>query len=250
MKNILKTLVITTIISMSSCILGYADVNSIPMSFVVNQDIKDNGVAYIKYNDGSWYSSNKIINKYIFFNSEINQEINFCDDFELAGYIKNYENSKLKLNEIPTIVKDNMYILKNVEKHSDKIYCNDLSTNKDLEEYSKQWLRDNYNLSLNIPIEYCDYSKIDNISVDINTLGTFFTRNNKPHVIYINKNIKDFNIIVERTLIHELIHYRLFSIGKPYKDNEDYFKNECIKCGTIANSDYIGIFHSNLKSTL
>jgi hypothetical protein len=249
-KTILKTLVITTIISMGNVILGYADVNSIPMSYVVNQDIKDNGIAYVKLNDGSWYSSDKIANKYVFFNSEVNQEISFCDDFELAGYIKRYQNSKFKLNEIPKIVKDNLYILGNVEKHSNKNYSNDLYTNEDLEEYSRQWLKDNYNLTLNIDVEYCDFSKIDNTSVDNDTLGVFFTRKNKALIIYINQDIKDFNIIVERVLLHELTHYSLFSIGKPYKDVDDYFKNECEKYGTISNKNYIGIFHSNLKSTL
>jgi poly(3-hydroxybutyrate) depolymerase len=36
---------------------------------------------------------------------------------------------------------------------------------------------------------------------------------------------------IKRTLLHELVHWRLFNIGKPSRDKDDCFVAECLRVG-------------------
>jgi hypothetical protein len=239
-KNIFKTLIMATIISVSMISMAFADedFNKNHLLYINDTEKLSDGTILYKYNNGSWYSINKITNKSIFKDINNIKENDYPDEFCLADYKSKYE-SKFDIN----INNINYIFVSNIGKHSDKIYSDDLSTNEKLSEYAKQWLKYNYDLTLDVPIQY--YNKLDN-----ETYGYFCYKDYKATIIYINENIKDFNIIVERTLQHELTHYALFELKKPYLDDDEYFKNECIKNGAVTNDNKCGLFHSHLQCTV
>jgi hypothetical protein len=138
---------------------------------------------------------------------------------------------------------------KTVYKLSDNgtTYTNQLYSDKDLENYAKQWLKDNFNDTLDISIVF---NKIYN-SADSNTriygLTTF--KDNKPTQIIIDSDLsQEFNQIrAERTLVHELLHYILSKQSKHYEDRQDDFENAIMKYGSCSNDGTIYYMNSHVK---
>ena len=129
-------------------------------------------------------------------------------------------------------------------------YVNKLTTNGELQEYATRWLKDNYNMTLDIPVEF-NTAKQNN-GADYIVYGQTFYNNDKPVKIIIdyslNTNKEDKNIIKERMLIHELTHYALAKQGLPYEDNTVSFTTEVLKNGaSIDDKDNTaGILHSHV----
>lgn len=109
-------------------------------------------------------------------------------------------------------------------------------TIKQLELYAEKFLKDNYNLKLEIPIKLngrmtraCGYfrsiyykktGKEVALSIDLNK--TFVTYN-------------DVNVVID-VLAHELVHYALFLQGKPNDDGHPYFENELKRLKIVSQN--------------
>lgn len=119
-------------------------------------------------------------------------------------------------------------------------------TKQDLEialaKTAEEYLEETYNLPLTIPIKIDGRLK--------RSLGAFHAVRNKatgvgrPKMIKLSKNLIEHYPIkqVMDTLLHELTHYALFMLKKPYRDGEVYFENELHKYGISATqtSGHIG----------
>jgi|GEM_PF-4846859 len=123
-------------------------------------------------------------------------------------------------------------IVQTIENYSN-CYTQDLKTNEDLQEYATQFLEDNYNIELNIPVTFK--------SIDSNILGAFYYNKdtNKPIKIVINNlMLADNNYCshdIERTLIHECTHLALNILNQDFKDGQESFENENYKLGGRSN---------------
>lgn len=255
-KGLLKTLILTTIISLSMVSMAFADDNIKTIQDFCNKYMfLDNGTinnvnhyvskvtiddetTTIKYLDGSWYSYNSSKFLYEFKPIESNEPLYFSSEDFMKQCIYDYDN--IKNNDL--MLNDKNSCLRGFGKHSDKIYVENLKTDDDLKNYAIQWLKDNYNLTLDIPISY------DTISGNIGGYNTVI--NGKPIEIKINNKAKNIDLLAEKFLIHELSHYALCKQGKEYHDGTESFTQECIKNGSNTCEGKVGILHSNLKCTL
>lgn len=120
-------------------------------------------------------------------------------------------------------------------------------TMSELENYANEFLNKNYNMSLNVPLvvngrlkkTYGRFRYTINrvtgatkeVSVELNK--TFIIHNSKEAV---------FNV-----LRHELIHFALFKLNKPFDDGQSYFENELKKHNTYSQYD-INMMEVKLKS--
>lgn len=95
----------------------------------------------------------------------------------------------------------------------------------ELEKFANEFLKTHFNLSLKIPIKY--NSRLTS------THGRFIRRYNKPYCIELSARIaqEETDNFTLDTLKHELVHYALFLLGKPYKDSDKYFQTKCIEVG-------------------
>lgn len=129
-------------------------------------------------------------------------------------------------------------------------YVKQLTTNADLAEYATKWLKDNYNMTLDIPVEF-NSIKQDSHN-DYIVYGQTFYDNSKPVRIAISSELNtianDTNVITERMLIHELTHYVLATKKLPYEDGTEMFTTEALKNGAnIDDKDNSeGILHSHV----
>lgn len=146
---------------------------------------------------------------------------------------------------VPYLTKREKYKLGN----NGQIYVKQLTNDEDLKRYANMWLKDNYNMTLNIPIEF---NSINQDKEDCIIYGQTEYNNHIPTKITIssdlNKIENDTNVITERMLIHELTHYALAIKGQEYEDNTSNFTNEAIKNGATIdgkNNDE-GILHSHV----
>lgn len=116
-----------------------------------------------------------------------------------------------------------------------------LNTNENLNNYVINWSKKVYGIDItkeNINIKYDDLN-----SLFINGL---FSEEKKTLVI--NENIKNNTELLERTIIHESTHMCLYLLNKPFKDEDNYFQEECINNGGVLN--YTGenkSFYSHLE---
>jgi hypothetical protein len=202
--------------------------------------VDDNGSTIIKYSDGSWYSYNNLTNKYIFKSADSIKELNFKSISDMDDATNKYINAK---NVSTSSFLKNDFMTNGFEKHSDKIYTTDLKTDKQLESYSKQWLKDNYNLELSIPIYYSD-----DLESDDN--GKFSYKYKSPIDIKINKELQGMDLIVEKNIVHELTHYALFLNNKEFDDDTENFKFVLPPFLTHSNYHNIGFLQSHLQCTL
>lgn len=200
--------------------------------------VDDKGTTIIKYLDGSWYSYNSSTGEYKFKPIESNEELRFSS----IGSIEDckYEYDNIKNHNL--MLSDKNSFLRGFSKHSDIIYTNSLKTNEDLNLYATKWLKDNYNLILDIPIYYSDISG--------NVGGYLTVTDGKPIDIKINKQAQSIDLLSEKLIIHELTHFALFKSNKEYHDETDSFTKECIKNGSNTSDGYVGFLQSHLQSTL
>lgn len=119
------------------------------------------------------------------------------------------------------------------------------TTNK-LNEYAYLFLKTNFNLELNIPIE------INNRLTS--TGGYYQTRNDKPYKISISGNLikhHDHKDILD-VLSHELIHYALHVKRLPYKDNDYAFIEVCNLLGVsltnVISSNTVYLYQCDCKT--
>lgn len=109
-----------------------------------------------------------------------------------------------------------------------------ITTVQQLEEIAKQFLIENFNLKLNIPIRISNRMS--------RTLGNFRVMENTITGV---KRAKDIAISgnllkhyktedVVDTLKHECVHYALFMLGKPYQDGQHYFEKTLKQLGVSS----------------
>ena len=114
-------------------------------------------------------------------------------------------------------------------------YTQELKTNEELQVYATRFLKDNYNMDLDIPVTFKSIE-------GNNILGQFiyYKDTNKPIEITINDiMLTDNNYCshdIERTLIHELVHYYLNSTNQDFKDNQETFEQENFEKGGRSNT--------------
>lgn len=107
-----------------------------------------------------------------------------------------------------------------------------------LRKYAESFLNKNYRLSLKIPLTINNRLRV--------TQGSFVTNYNETEArrIELSGDLIQYgteNVILD-TLRHELVHYALFSLGKPFDDGDDYFENELKKLNVSATETvYVGI---------
>lgn len=109
--------------------------------------------------------------------------------------------------------------------------------------YAKQWLKDNYNLDLNIKIY------LANCEGDLN--GIFIHDGNNKYIVIGNKLMNnDIPVTrVERVLRHELIHYALYEQNKEFWDGSKVFEKEVHDKIAISNNGDIPVMESsNVKN--
>lgn len=117
-------------------------------------------------------------------------------------------------------------------------------TENQLRQYANKFLKDNYNLTLTVPLKLngrlkrtCGWFKYkkyrdgrrEPICVELNR---YFVENNEP-------------VIVLDVLRHELVHYALFMRGLPNNDGHPVFENELKRLGIVSQST---INQYNIKS--
>lgn len=112
----------------------------------------------------------------------------------------------------------------------------------ELEELRKQaneFLQEHYSLELKIPIEVNNRLSV--------TMGALVFYEDKPIVIEISGPVMKYGTkaAILDILKHELIHYALFILGKPYFDGQTYFENELKKHGVKSTED--GVIGKFLK---
>lgn len=239
-KNSLKILM--KVVMISGIVVIFNIVNIVNCfasdSFHISKaTIDDSGDTIIKYSDDSWYSYNNSTNKYIFKSAKSNKELSFNSIFDMDDSIAEYSKNK----SILPLLKDNTITI-GFEKHSDNIYIDDLKTDEKLKIYTEHWLKDNYNLTLNIPVYYC--------KLDDSTQGKFVYKDKTPQCIQINEDLKGMDMIVEKILIHEATHMSLFEMRKDFDDGTEDFSKECVKNGSNTNDGEIGFLQSHLQCTL
>jgi len=127
-------------------------------------------------------------------------------------------------------------------------YTNSLQTDAELTQYAQQFLKDNYNDTLNIPIVFNKVYNSSDSNMKINGLTTF-TIDNKPIQIIIDSDLSgNLNQIkAEKVLIHELVHYEMAKQGNEYNDGTNTFETEVIAKGSISNYGQEGILHSHVS---
>ncbi|WP_459198729.1 SprT-like domain-containing protein [Bacillus subtilis] len=96
-------------------------------------------------------------------------------------------------------------------------------TIEDVIEDARIFLSENYNMQLRIPIRRNNRLK--------KTFGQFIHMDNIPDCIELSGILLDYGgkAAVLDTLHHELIHYALFELGKPYRDGDLEFESELRK---------------------
>lgn len=95
---------------------------------------------------------------------------------------------------------------------------------KELTQYGSQWVYDEFGVKLNIPIEFNGRLRT--------VYGQFWhNRNGEALKITIAKKLIESNLEDEiyDTLRHELIHYALHQLDKPFRDSDKEFKDTCAR---------------------
>lgn len=114
---------------------------------------------------------------------------------------------------------------------------------EELTIFAEDFLLENYQLTLTIPIEINGRLK--------RRMGRFhFTRDEEPVKIDLSKNLIEYNEfeIVKNVLMHELIHYALFVQNKPYWDGHPVFEKEleqhaASSTGTLKMTQNHHVYH-------
>lgn len=125
-------------------------------------------------------------------------------------------------------------------------YTNSLSTNEDLQQYANKFLQDNFNDTLTVPIKFDDITTLDSDVSVINGITEFSPKGATG--IIINKDLSlEFNqVLAERVIKHELLHYELSKQGKHFADKQDDFENAIEKYGSCSNDGNTYYMHSHV----
>ena len=107
---------------------------------------------------------------------------------------------------------------------------------KDYISFSKWFLKEHYNLDLKIPFKINGRLKRFNGRF---VYTVYPNGSEKAKQIELSKDLVRYHTEEEthKVLIHELIHYALFTLEKPFDDGDEYFENELRKHHSISNSD-------------
>lgn len=99
-----------------------------------------------------------------------------------------------------------------------------------LTSFAKDFLKENYNINIDIPIKINNRLKRSMGRLIINGMSRH------PESIELAGFLLEYgtNSVIVDTLKHELIHYACFVLGKPYRDGDAYFENELIKHNTTS----------------
>ena len=99
----------------------------------------------------------------------------------------------------------------------------------ELNEFSNQFLAQNYSLTLDIPIVINNRLKV--------TVGAVVLVEDEPQEIELAGYLMRYGSerFILDVLKHELIHYALNLLGKPYHDGDKYFENELKRLGVTAS---------------
>ncbi|MBS4893827.1 MAG: hypothetical protein KHZ90_08630 [Veillonella parvula] len=168
-------------------------------------------------------------------NTEINNQykVLYDIDFVNSEFEFKFENSIYNFKDIDELNKflENQKEMKNRSEEG-MYYTNSLETNQDLQKYSEKFLKEYYNLELNVLVEF-------NNDKEEGVRGTFYydLENHESLYIDINTDLLDCLHEVERTLRHELTHMALFELGRNFDDNEEDFESENYINGGRSNSD-------------
>lgn len=107
-----------------------------------------------------------------------------------------------------------------------------------LEEVAEDFLIENFNLTLDIPIRISNRMS--------STFGKFVltrdraTGETKSKEIVISRNLYNYHGYYKMidTLKHECIHYALYTLGRPYKDGQAYFENTLKEHGVSSTGTH------------
>ena len=107
-----------------------------------------------------------------------------------------------------------------------------------LEEVANEFLEENFNLSLNVPIRISKRMT--------STFGSFIrTINNFTGITKEKEIVLSYNLIKYQSyettidvLKHECVHYALFKLDKPFKDGQVYFENTLRRLGVSSTRTY------------
>lgn len=118
-------------------------------------------------------------------------------------------------------------MLKKYNNYKNEFELNEVKIHKQLVDYATDYLENEYQLELTIPIEingrlsrsagrFQSYIQIRKpVRIEIS----------KKHII-LSLMENNFDTVLD-TLTHELIHYALFVKNLPHRDNDNYFIQEC-----------------------
>lgn len=122
--------------------------------------------------------------------------------------------------------------MKKITKHNETKVLNDIR------KYARMFLKEEYNIDLNIPVELNGRLSL--------SLGRFTHTSKKAIKMDFSKNLVKYYDMEEilGTIKHECIHYALFLKNKPFDDGDEYFEKELKKHG--APSTHTGAYHGKL----
>ena len=110
-----------------------------------------------------------------------------------------------------------------------------------LEDIAKDFLMEEFGIKLDIPIEINGRLS--------RSLGRFicYPKRKESVKIELSKNLLEFydDDEVLDTLRHECVHYALFELRKPYRDNDKYFIDTCnrLSVGLTETTEHKGLVH-------
>lgn len=109
-------------------------------------------------------------------------------------------------------------------------------TLKDLHRFAEEFLQEEFNMSLNIPIKL--NGRLKRAGGRFILKEDLFTRSLTALEIDLNKTVYENNPIdvVLDILKHELVHYALFEQGLPFRDGEKVFENTLTRLGISSTN--------------
>jgi hypothetical protein len=221
-KSIISTVMLTGVILLSN-------ITSIP-TYADTQPVNSTHEANGMYNT----IVTKVTDTEVYVNINNDEYSFYCDEegWEVNDKITITLKNDEILDAMPTVDFKTVYKL----SENGTTYTKELTTDKDLEEYSNQFLKDNFNDTLNVPIIF---NKIGSPDINIKTNGMTEIKPDNTGVmdILINTDLaQEYNQVkCERVLVHELLHYELYKQHKHFEDKTDDFENAIKEYGSCSN---------------
>ena len=149
------------------------------------------------------------------------------DSEEYDCYFKNFNDFITFLESYTGNKKD--ILLTQLDNDVTELQSYNINTiNEYVTNFSKKFLKNEFNIDLNIPIYIGETPE--------GTNGIFnFADKNKEFII-INKSLKDAEKhCLEKVLIHELLHYALYEQNKEFKDGTKTFEKYILLYNSVSN---------------